>query len=239
MPTSGAIRLDAIATNIHHLAMVMEDELRRIAVQRTWIVVALILFVSGCTHNDNYQRQGTLVGGGLGAIVGTAVGAHNDETLAGTAIGTAVGAMVGNAMGQSVDNDVARAQAITQQRLGRQLSSAVTVSDVIEMSRAQLGDDVIMTQIQANGVLQRPSVDDLIALRNAGVSNGVLNALQQAHPPTVQQPRSRGPIVIEERVVVPAVPIRSYWHDQHHHYPTHRRGHSRHHGSHWGISVHN
>ncbi|MFT5524670.1 MAG: outer membrane lipoprotein SlyB [Pirellulaceae bacterium] len=207
--------------------------------QRTWIVATLILVASGCTHTDTYRQQGTLVGGGLGALVGAAIGEHNNETLAGTAIGTAVGAMVGNTMGQTVDNDLARAQAITQQRIGRQLSSAVTTQDVIEMSRAQLGDEVIMTQIRANGVRQRPSVDDLIALRNSGVSNGVLTALQQAHPPVTSPVRRPPTVIVEERYVVPAVAPRSYWHGRGNHYPVCRPVPSHHRGGHWGVSIHN
>jgi hypothetical protein len=76
--------------------------------------------------------------------------------------------LAGAAIGDSIDQDLAQSQALIEQRLGRRLSGAATVSDVIAMTQANLSEEVISTHIRANGVARPPQVDDLITLRNAG-----------------------------------------------------------------------
>ena len=66
--------------------------------------------------------------------------------------------------------------------MGRQMQGAVTPQDVIAMTQAGLSDDVIATHIRANGMAQPLQVNDLIQLRNMGVRDGVINAMQQTPP---------------------------------------------------------
>ena len=135
----------------------------------------------GC-RSPYYADRGALFGGLTGAGVGALVGDATGHTAAGAAIGAAAGALTGAAVGDSIDADVARSQAEIQARMGRQMQGAVTPQDVIAMTQAGLSDDVIATHIRANGMAQPLQVNDLIQLRNMGVRDGVINAMQQAPP---------------------------------------------------------
>jgi len=178
----------------------------------------------------NYAERGAALGAATGALTGGAIGKNNGNTAAGAVIGSAVGAMTGAAIGDGIDADIARNNAIIQDRLGRQLAGAVTVDDVITMTQASLSDDVITTHIRANGVIQRPQPEDLITLSNNGVSDTVIKAMQTATLPTSPQtpaPRS-GPVIVEEHHYV--TPPRPHWHYHGRHRP--RRS-----GFHWGVSF--
>jgi len=140
-----------------------------------------LLALVGC-RSPYYADRGALFGGLTGAGVGALVGDATGHAGAGAAIGTAVGALTGAAVGDAIDADVARSQAEIQARMGRQMQGAVTPQDVIAMTQAGLSDDVIATHIRANGMAQPLQVNDLIQLRNLGVRDGVINAMQQTPP---------------------------------------------------------
>ena len=91
-------------------------------------------------------------------------------------IGGAIGALSGSNIGSNIDQQNqanAYANSVRSSQLG--------LADVIGMSRTGLGDDVIMTQIQTNGVIAIPTSADLITLKNAGVSDRVIQAMQTAN----------------------------------------------------------
>lgn len=175
------------------------------------------LFTAGC-RSPYYADRGAAVGGLSGAAIGAAIGEHNDNPLAGALIGGAVGTLTGAAVGDAIDSDIARNDAIIQEQLGRRLAGAVTTNDVIQMTHAGLGDDVIVTHIRANGVAQRPNVQEMITLKNSGVSDVVINALQSQPPiQSTGPPPGARPVVVEEHHYV-APP---YWgprHCYHHHH---------------------
>lgn len=82
-------------------------------------------------------------------------------------------------------------------------SEAVTVDDVIGLTRADAGDDVILAKIQADGTVFRLTVDEILALKQSGVSDTVItymintgkNEAQPAEPvadtPTVTELESQ------------------------------------------------
>ncbi|MEQ8787188.1 MAG: glycine zipper domain-containing protein [Pirellulaceae bacterium] len=202
-----------------------------VPVRTTVFVGALLtLFAAGC-RSPYYADRGAAAGGLTGAALGAVIGEHNDNPLAGAIIGGAVGTLTGAAVGDAIDSDIARNDAIIQQQLGRRLAGAVTSSDVIQMTHAGLGEDVIVTHIRANGVAQRPSVQEMIALKNQGVSDAVINALQSQPPiQSTGAPPTGQPVVIQEHHYV-APP---YWGPRHcyHHHPHYRRS-----GVSWGVSF--
>ena len=66
---------------------------------------------------------------------------------------------------------------------GRQIpSSAVTMADVVNMSRASVSDALIITHIQHNGLSAPLTPPDLIFLKQQNVSDAVIQAMQA--PPT-------------------------------------------------------
>ena len=181
-------------------------------------------------HTD----RGAVLGGLTGALAGAGIGEHNGEAGAGALIGGAVGLLTGAAIGNSMDQeDAARARAYQQQRT-RQLSRAVSISDVVAMSQNSLADDVIINHITQNGVQRRLEVDDVILLHQQGVSKAVISAMQRAQvggplPPSDYQPR----VIVREHYY--ARPPVHYWHG----YPAYRPYHHRHHhpGTHWSFAV--
>ena len=54
---------------------------------------------------------------------------------------------------------------------------ALSVAEVVEMTEAGLGDEVIINQIRATHSWFDLTVDDIIALSDAGVSDAVLSAM--------------------------------------------------------------
>lgn len=209
--------------------------MQRIALYRVrlsaWamLFVAVSLAASGC-RSPYHADRGALLGGLTGAGVGALVGDASGNAGAGAVIGSAVGALSGAAIGQSLDDIEARNRAMIEQELGRKVASQATVDDVIAMSRAGLGDDVIITHIQHNGVAGPINADALIFLKEQRVSDRVLNAMQQPppRPVTVRQPAPT-PVIVEEYHYGPVHP----WHGYHHR----RRHYGPHSGVHWGFSF--
>lgn len=62
----------------------------------------------------------------------------------------------------------------------------LTKDTIIQMTKVGLPDDVIVSKIRSEARLPKVSADDLIALKSAGVSDGVLRAL--VTPPPVADP---------------------------------------------------
>jgi hypothetical protein len=230
-----------------------ETDMKSLIIIVLAIGVTLTTTVSGGCQTPNYQRNGTILGGLGGAGLGAAIGNKSQNALAGGLIGGAIGAIAGNSVGEGIDQDRAYAQQQAAQQgyaqgVGTQAArGAVSPQDVIAMSRAGLSEDVIATHVRTNGVTQQMQVNDLIYLRNQGVPDSVLQAMQQAptsqarynaaYTAAIPPPPPARPVVVEH--VYPAYcPPPLYWHGYHHH--GHHHGHHHHHRPshvHWGISI--
>ena len=110
------------------------------------------------------------------------------------------------------------------------MAAAVTPEDVVSMTQAGLSDDVIASHIRAYGVARPPQVHDLINLRNQGVSDNVLKAMQASPGPQTARANASGssPVIIQERVYAPAPYYNSCWGPPppHHHHGHRRPGYS-------------
>jgi hypothetical protein len=60
------------------------------------------------------------------------------------------------------------------------MSGAVTTADVVAMTQSGLSEEVVATHIRTNGVANRLQAGDLITLKNQGVSDRVVSAMQTA-----------------------------------------------------------
>jgi hypothetical protein len=63
----------------------------------------------------------------------------------------------------------------------------VQKADVLAMRAANYPDGQILDMIHKNGVARRPSADDVVEMKNAGVSTSVMNAMLEA-PVTTFRP---------------------------------------------------
>jgi len=187
----------------------------------------VVLFAAACAgcQSPFYADRGALFGGLTGAGVGAAIGSASGKTGEGAVIGTAVGALTGAAVGSSLDEINAQNQALIEQRLGRRMVGAATINDTIAMTKAGLGDDVIITHLRTNGLAGVLTASDLIALKQAGVSDRVLQAMQEstAVPPPVAMPVAQPPVIVQEHYYARPWPEPCYrphpWHYRHAHRP--------------------
>lgn len=61
------------------------------------VLIITMLSLTGCAHGQN----NTAAGAAIGAVAGTAIGAHNKNPLVGAVTGALVGGLVGNAIDQN------------------------------------------------------------------------------------------------------------------------------------------
>jgi len=228
---------------------------------------AVVLFATTSLLNSNSvsaqtnSQRDAVLGGVAGAIIGGVVGNQNDETPEGIAIGGVAGAIAGHVLGSAKDrND--REQYYYQQQAARaaqqrqvneavQLQKAVSVHDAISLSNSGVSPQLIINQIQTNGIQQEIGVSEIINLHQNGVSEIVIHEMQQASigggasygttsvvdhgPPVIVD---RGPIVVSRPsptiVVKPGIvvkPSRSNVYRSH-------RGYHPHHGPHRSARGH-
>jgi len=174
------------------------------------------------------SEKGTLLGAVTGGGAGAAIGKKSGNPIVGAVVGGLGGAIVGNAIGDGVDQR--RANAAYQQQLQQQQyayrQAGVSLDQVIQLTRSGVGDDLIVSHIQQNGFHQALTANDLILLKNQGVSDRVIMSLQRPSAPAVYAPpvRYAPPVtVVEEVHVVPAyyyprpMPVYGYPHYQRYH----------------------
>jgi hypothetical protein len=187
---------------------------RRIGCLIVWALVASLCAL-GCetaSHTDRGAILGGLGGAGVGALVGHATG----HTGAGAAIGAGVGALTGAAVGSGMDEVERKNRAMIEAQLGRRVAAgSVTINDVIAMSQAHVGDDLIINHVRAHGMVAPLQSGDLIVLQQQGVSGRVIGAMQAAPPPPPPQ------TVIVEQAPPPPVIVEGYYRPHYyrpHHY---------------------
>jgi hypothetical protein len=165
-------------------------------------LVSLVPTVAGAQVN---QQRGATLGGLAGAVAGGLIGDHNNEAGAGAAIGGVVGAVTGGLLGNAKDKEAElnrQHQLYQQQQQLAQVRSAVSIADVVSMSRSGLSDSVIINQVNQRGVQQTLQVPDIIALHQQGISETVITSMQQA--PVGMQQVARAPQGVPQRVITPA-----------------------------------
>jgi len=204
-----------------------------------WLIPALIAAILAPTavQAQGHTEKGAVIGGVGGALAGAAIGKQNDETAAGALIGGAIGLFTGSAIGSAKDDEINRARAY-QQQLNWRMARAVSMQDVLTMTRNGLSEDVIINHIRQNGSQRPVEVNDVIALHQQGVSQRVIVAMQQAPlatAPVVQTPRYERPVIVQERHYVAPSYYRSYGH--HHHYHRYQRYPYQRSGVSWGVTF--
>ncbi|MCE2809484.1 MAG: glycine zipper domain-containing protein [Planctomycetaceae bacterium] len=161
-----------------------------------------LAFASPMALGQENARNGAVLGGLTGAVVGGVVGHnHKDQTAEGALIGGAVGAVAGGLIGNQRERQQYYQQQMQAYPYGyvgqptvvvgtptviprgvpqRAVAPRrpVTFDEVIQMVRGGVSDNVIVAQLQTNGVYARPDVNEVIRLSQEGVSEHVLTAIQ-------------------------------------------------------------
>lgn len=135
----------------------------------------MALFVlAGC---ESKTGTGALTGAGIGVGAGALI----SGTPQGALIGGAVGAAAGGLIGASLDSDdrevLQQNSPRTVERIDR--GQQLSVEDIKEMSENGLSDNVIIGQIQATHSVYYLSTQEIIDLKNTGVSQRVIDYMIQ------------------------------------------------------------
>ncbi len=203
---------------------------RKLSIVVTW--AALVAAASTGCRSPYYQDQGALLGGATGAGLGAIIGNQSGHALGGAAIGGAVGALTGAAVGSGMDDIEARNRAQIAAQLGRPApAGAVTIDDVVQMSRAGVNEELIINHIHANGAASPLRSDDLIFLQQQGVSPRVIAAMQAPPPARRVVVQDAPPPVVVERYYDP------YWGPYYHHPHYYYGGWYGPRRASWGIAV--
>jgi hypothetical protein len=137
-------------------------------------VILPVLLASGCSTMSNTEAgagAGGLIGAGTGAVIGSATG----HTGAGALIGAGVGALSGGLIGHAVDKSEENAAAAAAANAAR---GSLGITDIASMTQAHVSDDVIISQIRSSGQVFRLSSNDIVWLKQSGVSDAVIQELQ-------------------------------------------------------------
>ena len=163
-------------------------------------VVGLCVQV-GCQTARPNTAAGGLFGAAAGSVLGAAIGAHEGKIGEGALIGGLAGGSLGGLMGNQADQADARDARLYQAQLQSQRDAAISMDQVVQLTRSGLSDDVIANQIQRQGILASPTNNDLILLKQNGVSDRVIAALQSA-PIAGNQLPVQTPLVVQPDVMV-------------------------------------
>lgn len=145
-----------------------------------FVLIASLLCFSGCQSLGPNAAGGGALGGLTGGLAGAAIGATEGKAPEGALIGAVTGATAGTIVGDAVDRDIERQHFVEQHRYNDRIASSITLDGVIRMTQSGLSSDVIARQIATQGVAQRPTIDDLIFLKQQNVDDLVINAMQNA-----------------------------------------------------------
>ncbi len=139
-------------------------------------VAVMGISVAGCMSPQgvpDYTASGALAGGATGAIVGSLTRNPAAGALVGGAAGALVGGLIGHGMEQAQEAQLKAQAPQTLQRVEQ--GQPLTVADVQSLAKAGISDDLILSQIRNSRTVYHLATADIIALKNAGVSEKVID----------------------------------------------------------------
>jgi len=139
--------------------------------------MALAGLLAGCVGPNgqpNYTGSGALIGGASGAAIGAAADRRNPG--AGALIGGAAGLITGGLIGNSMDQQAAaqRAAQPPPTVVAAPQRPPLSIADVKAMAKSGVSDDLIINQIINTHSVYNLDANDIIDLKNGGVSDKVI-----------------------------------------------------------------
>ncbi len=170
-------------------------------------VLALTLAASavgltGCVSPNgtpDYTGTGALEGGAIGAVSGAAIGGRNagEGALIGAAVGMIAGGLIGHTLDQQQQERLRQQAPQTYVRVDQ--GQPLGVADVKALAKAGISEDVIISQIQSSRTVYHLSAADIIDLRDAGVTDKIVNYM-------INTPSTAGAAAPASTVVVQQAP---------------------------------
>ena len=144
------------------------------------VIASVVVLAVGCETPEGEPDRtatGALTGGalgaGTGAIIGSQGGHAGEGALIGGALGALTGGIIGNAMDQQQREILERQSPQTVQRVEQ--GQPLGLADIKALAKAGVSDDVIISQIRNSRVVYRLTTAEIIDLKDAGVSNRVID----------------------------------------------------------------
>ena len=134
-----------------------------------FIVLIMLAFVSGCAENQTRIGEGAGIGAVLGAAAGGIIGHQTHDGAAGALIGGAIGAAGGAAVGAQIPKH----QGEYQKPIAK-----VTMQQVVDWTAQAVPSDIIISRIRNTNSVYALTQDDVNFLRNHGVSERVIETMQ-------------------------------------------------------------
>jgi hypothetical protein len=159
--------------------------------KRNWLVTGVLLLGCGCT-SMSHTEEGAATGGIVGAAAGGLIGAAAHAPVAGALIGAGTGALIGGAAGNAEDRREDRAVRQAAAAQAAAARTALSLEDVVNLVQQHIDESIIITQIRQSSVVYRLTGDQIIWLKQQGVSDAIVRELQ-AHTAVYVQP---APVVI-------------------------------------------
>jgi hypothetical protein len=156
------------------------------------VSVLPVLLASGCQSMNNTEK-GALAGGGIGAGAGAAIGHATGHTGAGAVIGGLGGALLGGAVGNDMDKEKER-----QARIAASTPPPLRLEDVASMAQQHISDGIIINQIRTTGSVYNLTAQQIVWLREQGVSEGVIAEMQATAYRPARRVYTAAPVVVYE-----------------------------------------
>jgi surface antigen len=175
---------------------------------RAALAVAPALVMTGCATLNNTEG-GALGGAALGGVAGAIAGSAVGRPGAGAAIGAGLGGVSGGLIGNAIDRSEARqAQLAATAPAPR---GPLGLTDIAQMAQQHVSDEVIISQIRNTGsVFENLSASDIVWLKQNGVSDNVILAMQSTRPRPIRRVYAPAPVyavpVYEPVYVAPPPP---------------------------------
>lgn len=139
--------------------------------------LAFLATSTGCQSSPNRSGEGALIGGLLGAGAGTIIGNQSHDRDKGRTQGALIGGVVG-ALGGALAGSQIQKQP-QQQSTGQAVNpSQMTVSQIVDLSRQGVHEDVIVDRIKMSNSRFSLSQSDVEYLNGQGVSQKVISSMQ-------------------------------------------------------------
>ena len=144
-------------------------------------VAGSAVLLAGCVNPDGTQNNtgtGALVGGAMGALTGAAIGGRSHggpDALIGAAAGALAGGLIGNSMDREQEARLQAQAPQTYQRVDQ--GAPLSIADVKALANSGISEDVIINQIRSSGTVFHLNAADIIGLRDAGVTDKVVNCM--------------------------------------------------------------
>jgi surface antigen len=141
---------------------------------KPFFLVALLLMFSGC---ESKTGQGALIGGSLGALGGGLIAGNATGAIIGGAVGATAGALIGYSLDEQDRKNLQQNSPQTLEKIDSE--QQLSIHDVEAMAKNGIHDDVIIGQIQKTHSVFYLTSEQIIELKNNGVSENVIKYMIQ------------------------------------------------------------